>query len=276
VSASADVKGTDMPRSRIVLIVVCAVVGAAAGFSAALLSPTLYASTATLMVIPTRVPDFAVPARVAPTDATRLVTLQQQVLSRTRLERMMHDFELYTAESHTVEKGDRIALMRDRIIIDRDGDAVRVGFVHDDPRLAQRVAERLAALMVEENLRDRQMRLENTNRFLDSQTDEARKRLDQKHAELADLRRQGRVPRSIELDVEVLETRYRALSSMSEEARMAINVEKRQIGEQFKMIEAAPLPDHPMARGRHKLSLVGGGIGLLAGLGLAFVRRARA
>ena len=38
---------------------------------------------------------------------------------------------------------------------------------------AQKVAERLASLFIEENLRDRENMADDTNRFLDSQLDEA-------------------------------------------------------------------------------------------------------
>jgi uncharacterized protein involved in exopolysaccharide biosynthesis len=261
-----------MTRLRTASVLALTAAGAIAGYGASLLSPTLYASTSTLLVIPAVVSESVVPGQVQPIDTARMQTLRQQLTSRTRLEQLIDDFSLYDEEAKALEEDDLFRMMRDRVLIELDGDAVHVGFVDANPGLAKRVTERLASMMVDENMRHREIRAENTKQFLDSQMAEMRRRLDEKHAQLVERRREGRVPRSIELDVEVLEARYRGLSTMSEEAKVAANLERRQIGEQFRVIDAARLPEHPMARGVHKLSLLGGGLGLLAGLGIAFRR----
>jgi uncharacterized protein involved in exopolysaccharide biosynthesis len=259
-----------MMRRYLVLGMV--VLGAAAGYGVTMTQSTLYASTSTLMVVPARVPDTLVQGTVGPIDTGKMARLQQMILSRTRLERIITDFALYRDESKTMTDEELVRLMRDRIVMEPEGDTVRVGFVHHEPRVAMRVAERLVSLMVEENLRDREMQAENTNQFMDSQMDEVRRRLDEKHVTLAEQRRQAAVPRSMELDLEVLEARYRELFKMSEEAKVAANMERRQIGEQFKIIDMARMPEQPMPRGRHKATAIGAAIGLLAGLGIAFRR----
>ena len=46
------------------------------------------------------------------------------------------------------------------------GDAFRVSYQADDPRIAMRVTERLASLFIDESLRDREVLAEGTSQFL--------------------------------------------------------------------------------------------------------------
>jgi polysaccharide chain length determinant protein (PEP-CTERM system associated) len=65
---------------------------------------------------------------------------------------------------------------------------------------------------------------------------------------------------------------YEILLKKSQEAQQAENLEKRQKGEQFRIIDPARVPEKPFSPDVNKLLLIGllGGIG--AGLGLAFFR----
>jgi uncharacterized protein involved in exopolysaccharide biosynthesis len=65
-------------------------------------------------------------------------------------------------------------------------------------------------------------------------------------------------------DYDTLERQYLDLLKKSEESKIAVNLERRQIGEQFKVIDSARLPERPTSPNRLRLNLMG----LLAGLGL--------
>ena len=254
------------------LVLGMVVLGAAAGYGASFTQSTLYASTSTLMVFEQRVPEEYVRGGMKDIDSRHVVRLKQQILTRTRLERLITDFKLYDAEPRTQRMDDAVMLMRDRIVLESVGDAVTVGFVDPDPKVALRVTEKLASYLVEEHMRDREVMADNTSQFLTSQLDDVAKRIDETESRVDDARRKGRVPQALQLDFETLQARYRALRTMAEDARMSAGMERRQIGQQFKVIDAARLSEQPVASGQHKLSLLGGGIGLLAGLGIAFRR----
>ena len=64
-------------------------------------------------------------------------------------------------------------------------------------------------------------------------------------------------------DYTTLEGQYQSLLKKSEESKLAVNLERRQIGEQFKIIEGARLPQRPISPNRPRLNLMG----LLAGHG---------
>ena len=65
---------------------------------------------------------------------------------------------------------------------------------------------------------------------------------------------------------------YQTLSKKSEEAQQAENLERRQKGEQFKVIDPARIPEKPFRPDIPKIFLFGTLLGLGAGLGLAFFK----
>ena len=257
-------------RGRLGVILLVAALGAMAGFMRASFSPTMYASGATIQVVPQRVPEDFVRGAARTSLDNRLAVIRNQVLTRTKLERMINDLDLYADEiGNGLTMEDAVTRLKDEATIARtDGDVFSVSYVSDQPRTAMKVAERLASLFVEENLRDRETTAAGTVAFLDSQIDETGRRLDSMEKKIeAQRKAEGRVPQSQLLNFEVLQATYRSLLTKAEEARTAANLERRQIGQQFRVIEAARLPERPVEDGRLKLA----GIGALAGLGLGVV-----
>jgi uncharacterized protein involved in exopolysaccharide biosynthesis len=70
-------------------------------------------------------------------------------------------------------------------------------------------------------------------------------------------------------DYETLDAQYRTLLGRSQQSRIAADLERRQIGEQFRLIDPARLPQRPFSPDRPRLNLMGAMAGLV--LGLAFV-----
>lgn len=69
-------------------------------------------------------------------------------------------------------------------------------------------------------------------------------------------------------DYDIINDKYRGLLQKREEARISANLERRQVGEQFNVIEPARLPERPFSPDRMRLNLIGSLSGLLVGLGL--------
>jgi len=65
---------------------------------------------------------------------------------------------------------------------------------------------------------------------------------------------------------------YQTLLKKSQEAQQAENLERRQKGEQFKVIDPARIPEKPMRGKVLKILLFGLLAGMGYGLGMAFVR----
>ena len=73
-------------------------------------------------------------------------------------------------------------------------------------------------------------------------------------------------------DYDLMKTNYQSLLDKKIQAQMAENLERRQQGEQFKILDPARLPVNPIKPDRNKILLIGCVIGLAAGLGLAWFR----
>ncbi len=69
-------------------------------------------------------------------------------------------------------------------------------------------------------------------------------------------------------DYETLRLGYTTLLSKSENARMSANLERRQIGEQFRVLEPARMPERPVSPNRLQINAMGAFGGLALGLGL--------
>src|SRR5262245_56327033 len=120
--------------------------------------PNRYRSETLILVVPQRVPETYVRATVTVRIEDRLQSIAQQILSRTRLERIIQDFDLYAAERKTGVMEDVVESMRDDITVQVvKGEAFRVAYVGDNPRTVMRVTDRLASLFIEENLHDREV-----------------------------------------------------------------------------------------------------------------------
>jgi uncharacterized protein involved in exopolysaccharide biosynthesis len=232
---------------------------------------TRYQSESAILVVPQRVPESYVRPSGTVRIEDRLQSLNQQIMSRTRLERVIKDFNLYETERKTWLMEDIVEKMRSDIDLQVvRGNAFRISFQGDNPRTVMRVTERLASLFIEENLRDREVFAAGTTQFLDAQIKSTREQIIEKEAELRRMRaRAGAQPISDAdlLPYEVLKETYTTLLVKRQEAMMSANLERRQIGEQFKLLDPARLPEKTIGPSRGTVNMAGAGIGL----GLGFI-----
>src|SRR5258706_11322300 len=109
--------------------------------------PNEYRSDTLILVVPQRVPENYVRSTVTTRIEDRLQSISQQILSRTRLERIILDFNLYVEQRRTGIMEDIVEQMRRDIKIDVvKGDAFRVSYTGDNPRTVMKVTDRLASL----------------------------------------------------------------------------------------------------------------------------------
>lgn len=159
--------------------------------------PDVYRAETTILVVAQRVPTEVVRSTVTSNVTDRLRSLAQQILSRTRLEPIVLDLNLYPELRQKQPMEDVIAHMRDDVTVQTiRGDAFMVAYVSQSPVLAQEVAGRLASLYIEENLRDRELVAESTSQFLESQLNESRQKLieHEKRLEAFRIRNAGQLP----------------------------------------------------------------------------------
>jgi polysaccharide chain length determinant protein (PEP-CTERM system associated) len=160
--------------------------------------PDEYRSETTILVISQRVPESYVRSTVTDRIEDRLQSLKEQILSRSRLERIIEDLNLYPDRRSPSEMDALVVRMRAGIKVDDTvrGDAFTISYTSREPRTTQIVTERLASLFIEENVRDREKLADGTSAFLQVQLDDARDRLveQEKKLEAYSLQYAGELP----------------------------------------------------------------------------------
>lgn len=195
-----------------VISVFLVVSAATAGYSYRL--PDLYTSETLILVDPQKVPESYVKSTVTGDVRNRLGTLSQQILSTTRLQKIIDSLNLYRQERKTLPREDVTAMMRNQISVKVVGDfgggsdlqAFRIGFSGREPRLVAQVANELASLFIDENLKAREQQATGTTEFLQNQLQETRKALEAQEAKLKDfkLKHLGEMPEQQSADLQIL------------------------------------------------------------------------
>jgi polysaccharide chain length determinant protein (PEP-CTERM system associated) len=219
--------------------------------------PNVYKSDTLIMVIPQRVPEAYVRSTVTQSITDRLQAITQQILSRTRLERIIEDLSLYPDQRKTMIMEDIVEGMRRDIDIQVvKGDSFRVGFQSQDPRTAMRVSERLASLFIDESLRDREVLAEGTNQFLEAQLEDARRALIDNEKKLEEYRRKhdGQLPTQLEANMQGIhntEMQIQALVDSINRDRDRHLVLERAIADadEAEVLTASPTPVAPPPAG---------------------------
>jgi polysaccharide chain length determinant protein (PEP-CTERM system associated) len=201
------------------LIALPFVIGSIAAVAVGHLMPNQYRSESLIQIVPQRVPETYVKSTVTSRIEDRLQDLRQQVLNRTRLERIIEDFKLFPNQRKTKVMEDLVDEARDHVSIEIvKGDAFKVSYTADSAKTAMQVTERLASLIIEENLRDRESLAEGANQFFETQLDDARQGLLEHEKKLEAYRREhaGELPSQQEANLRVLQSSQSQLQSIAE------------------------------------------------------------
>jgi len=191
--------------------------------------PSLYRSDAVIQVVPQRVPESYVSSTVTERVEDRLRALAQQVLSRTQLEKLVTEFNLFPDERQKYPLENVILLMGERVLIEplataqtsrreSQSEAFRVSFDYNDAAVAQKVVERLAAFFIDTNARERGSQADQTSAFLEAQMADARSRLEAQEKKLQAFRQRnsGRLPTQTQTNMQAIQNIQLALQALVE------------------------------------------------------------
>lgn len=234
-------------RWWLVLIVFVAVTGSTVVVTTRLAD--VFTSYTTILVDPQKVPENYVKPTVTGDVRNRLGTLSQQILSATRLQKIIDSLNLYPEERKTLVREDVITKMRKDIDVSmvsgggsQDLQAFRITYSGRDPRLVAQVTNQLASLFIEENLKAREQQATGTTEFLTNQLDEARKDLEAQEAKLRDfkLKHIGEMPEQQTADLQVL---GQLQSQVQIESEALSRAEQQKSYLQSMMAQDAPVVD---------------------------------
>ena len=211
------------------------IIGTVAGLAVSFQLPEKYSSTTLILVEEQQVPE----EYVTPTDKTpfnqRLNVISQQILSRTRLDKIIKEFGLYSQQgpglidrakslitgsaSEAPTPDDIIEQMRGDIqftVIGEQnpkkqqssgGNAFSITYSGEDPQTTMQVTNTLSSLFIEENLKVREQYAEGTSEFLASELDMAQQELAQLEQRLKDFKqaRMGTLPSQLDANLRTLD-----------------------------------------------------------------------
>jgi polysaccharide chain length determinant protein (PEP-CTERM system associated) len=190
---------------------------AAAGTVAVSL-PNLYRASATVLVEHRQVSEAFVRPTVTAELETRLQTIREDVMSRTRLTDLIRRLNLYPELRDTVPIEALVARMRGEIELELKGVesqlsgrtstiSFTIGYGGRDPETVARVANELARMYVQQNTTIREGQAAGTAEFLKAQLADVRKELDAYERRANDFRLShlGELPQQVETNLASLE-----------------------------------------------------------------------
>ena len=214
-----------MLRRRLKVILIPALLAPLAGFLISFAFPPKYTSQSLILVEEQKVPEGYVKPVVTEDVGQRIATMEQEVLSRNRLQPMIDRLGL--AKGRTVDEA--VDEIRANISIEqvetdltpptaggttkkkKPGQASTVpgfyvNFTASSPKEAQDICSGLTSMLLEENLKLREAVAQNTTAFLSRQLEQAKRDIDDQDSKLAAFKKQymGQLPGDEENNLKIL------------------------------------------------------------------------
>jgi len=181
-------------------------------WGASWLIPSTYRSGTLILVEQPSVPEKYVVSNVDTGIQQELDSITQQILSRTRLLRIIDSLGLYAGDRKHKKPDQLVEMMRKDIEIelshgdDKKLSAFNIYYANRDPKMAQLATAELANLFITENLEQRQKRSEDTTGFLEDHLEQARANLAQQEAKVRAFKDQhlGELPTQTQSNLQIL------------------------------------------------------------------------
>jgi polysaccharide chain length determinant protein (PEP-CTERM system associated) len=177
------------------------------------LLPSVYRSDTVILVEQQKVPEEYVVANVSVDLQQRLEGMRQQILSRTRLQRIIDQFQLYR-DTNQSNPDEVIEQMRKDVkteLVEAPGrrgqlSAFKIGYCAPSARLAQQVNAQLTSLFIDQNIEEQSQRAESTTEFLSTELETARGKLTAQETKIKQFKtgNLGQLPSQMEGNVRIL------------------------------------------------------------------------
>ncbi len=192
--------------------------------------PKVYKATTLILVQPQSVPEKYVQPTITDTVINRLNTIGQEIMSRTRLEKVIEEFNLYAELRKKVPLEEVVEMMRNAIEVkvqeekkERTRNSFTISFVGGEPKTVMMVTNKLASLFIEENLKVRELQAGGTSEFISKELLAMEDRLKRKDLEVRVFkeRNMGQLPQQLDANLRILEQSQQQLRTVSEKIRAA-------------------------------------------------------
>lgn len=244
--------------------------------------PSIYESTATILIEQQNIPDDLVQSTITSYADERIQVISQRVMSTDNLASLIQRHSLYGYAQDDESVVTKVAELRESIEVEpisadvynqtsgrpsRATIAFTVAVRHEKPELAHTLASEVTDLFLEENRRSRAEQTLETVSFLQSQSAAYQSEIDRIEAEIAVFKSeyQGMLPENVDLNLQALEREERRLTEVRSEIRTQeeriryLQDERRmllteaggaidrmaELQEEFARVSAKYAPNHP-------------------------------
>src|SRR5262249_26570398 len=186
------------------------------GLLLAMVLPKRYTSETLVLVDQPTVPaDYVRPVVIEDLNR-RLSSMQEEILSRSRLLPIIEKFDLFAQDRKRATAEDLVERLRKAVQVspmesmpgtqNRGLTGFYVDVTFDDPQAAQRICTDITSMLMQQNSREREQQAVRTTSFLSEQLQEAKKKLDEQDAKLALFKRQylGSLPEEEQTNLSLL------------------------------------------------------------------------
>jgi polysaccharide chain length determinant protein (PEP-CTERM system associated) len=198
--------------------------------------PKVYKATTLILVQSQRVPESYVRPTITDSVVSRLNTISQEILSRTRLEKVIQELNLYPDLLKKKPMEEIVEAMRSAIEVkvqenprnERMQNSFSISFLGREPNTVMMVTNKLASLFIEENLKVRESQAEGTSEFLTRELLNMEDGLKKKEQDIRHFRElnMGQLPQQLDANLKILERLQQQLQATGENIR---TVEDRSI-----------------------------------------------
>ena len=201
------------------------------------LATKVYRSDTLILIEDQKIPENFVQGTAdgPPNFERRIFVIETQVRNRERLERIRKDLNLYPDEGKRLGVDGVIAKMNGSIEVtavtkgslpgQNTIGAFIIAFSHEDPATAMNVTNRMASMLIEEDLKDRTQAAEGTTEFLDNEVERTKLHLDKKEEEITQFKSRhiGFLPQQIDANLRALDRLHLDLNGVNESVQRQTN-----------------------------------------------------
>ena len=205
--------------------------------------PPIYKSSTTILIEGQQIPSEFVRSTVTEYVEQSIQTIKQRIMSRTRLMDIIDRFNLYNdlREKETTEEivdrmreDIRLDMISAEVVDQRTGRpttatiAFRLSYEWKDPDKVLKVANTLASLYLEQNLKDREEKARTTSSFIEAEIKGLNENIDKLEAKIAQFKEKHfqALPEMSQLNLQMFQRLERELENVEQQIR---NVRERKI-----------------------------------------------
>ena len=203
----------------------------------ALVMPPTYKSTATILIEEQEIPAEFVQTPITSYAEQRIQTINQRIMSYTRLQEIIDRFDLYhdMRDKHPTEmivekmrENTKLEMINADVIDPRTGRPSEASIAFslsyegkDNPQKIQQVASVLTSLFLEENLRSRVQQTQATAQFLEEERKRVKESLDDLEAKIAEFKEKhtNTLPELLQVNIQNLSNTEHSIEVLQEQIR---------------------------------------------------------